>query len=653
MSWLVGTDVSFRSTLSAAAAAARSVTLPRLLLSPLCRRWDPYKAASARGACRCRCVSSLSMSHPSQCSSSARSSLSAEQLSPSPAAAAAATAARHALHSQRIVKPRSRLPPSSQARSASFASFASSSSSPPSAAAAAAPFSPGSLPAHTPFLVRLRHYLAGALLSLTSVSSLSNFTSSSHSFSSSPAWLLGSRYRSLANTAYHPVSGMQQQRQQQHCSSSSSHSADAASVDSSSLSVSRSSSSPSAAAGRAAVLSDVGSRFWFSYRSGFPPLSADPSMALSSDAGWGCMLRSTQMLFAYALTLHYLGRHWRRQSAIGPGGGNDKHTSSVNEQLQQQQQAYLSILSWFLDSPSAPYSIHSLLGAPYSSSSTLSSTAAASSSLSSSVPSPPSPSTPRAGEWFGPTATCHMLLRCRAAQVAAAGGESHIDVPAILVSDDGTLYEDELIRLCRPSSSSSLPLSPPSVSGSGDSEEARFRPVVLLIPVRLGADRINEAYIEPLLSCFQFGQSLGMMVRSNHSASKQASKPVDSRRHCRSLACCCSPLTVPERLLCCVPVCCCRAASLAPATGSSACRTSECCTSTLTPCSLQWTARLLCCRPPPARPSTLSSYTPRPRSSWTPVWHSASTFTTGKTGCRSSSTPGPLKTDMQPMPWSE
>ena len=503
-------------------------------------------------------------------SASAQSVLAADRSS-TPAAAAAAVAtssSRHALQSQRIVRPRLRLSATSSQPSSVPAAGVLSSPPPPS---------PSPSPVPAPFLVRLRHYLAGALLSLTSVSSLSNFTSTSHSFSSGPAWLLGSRYRSLSSAAYHPVS---------HNMATAARPPGV--TGDSSAGSSGSSSSTASSVGRSALLSDVASRFWFSYRSGFAPLSPDPALlALTSDAGWGCMIRSTQMLFAYALTLHYLGRHWRRQpnSTDATATGREQrslpapssHTvADAMKHEQQQQQAYLSVLSWFLDSPSAPYSIHSLLTAPSSSPSP---TASASASASS------SPSTPRAGEWFGPTATCHMLLRCRAAQVYAAGGESHIDLPAILVSDDGTLYEDEIVKLCAappsPSSSSPNSSSPPSTASLEESG-APFRPIVILIPVRLGVDRINESYIQPMLACFQFTQSLGMMVT--------ASQDTRHEQHANHAAPGTPPavarlsLTVPAVLCpCCIGWC--RAASLAPATGSSACRMIECCTSTPTLCS--------------------------------------------------------------------
>lgn len=75
-------------------------------------------------------------------------------------------------------------------------------------------------------------------------------------------------------------------------------------------------------------LDDFESRFWFTYRSNFPPIprSDDPQASASislavrlrsqflhqggftSDTGWGCMIRSGQSLLANALAMLRLGR---------------------------------------------------------------------------------------------------------------------------------------------------------------------------------------------------------------------------------------------------------------------------------------------------------------------------------------------------------
>ncbi|CAM9319132.1 unnamed protein product [Ectocarpus sp. 8 AP-2014] len=53
---------------------------------------------------------------------------------------------------------------------------------------------------------------------------------------------------------------------------------------------------------------DVFSTMWITYRSGFPKMEP---YGYTDDSGWGCMLRSAQMLMTQALQRHTLGRSWR------------------------------------------------------------------------------------------------------------------------------------------------------------------------------------------------------------------------------------------------------------------------------------------------------------------------------------------------------
>eukprot|EP00002_Diphylleia_rotans_P015676 TRINITY_DN3037_c0_g1_i5.p1 TRINITY_DN3037_c0_g1~~TRINITY_DN3037_c0_g1_i5.p1 ORF type:complete len:343 (-),score=63.36 TRINITY_DN3037_c0_g1_i5:265-1293(-) len=80
---------------------------------------------------------------------------------------------------------------------------------------------------------------------------------------------------------------------------------------------------------------------WITYRKDFAPLS---SGGLTSDAGWGCMLRTGQMLVAEAYKRLVLGDGWRL---------NETSDKSL----------YCEMLRWFSDSPeeASYFSIHRIV----------------------------------------------------------------------------------------------------------------------------------------------------------------------------------------------------------------------------------------------------------------------------------------------------
>ena len=126
-------------------------------------------------------------------------------------------------------------------------------------------------------------------------------------------------------------------------------------------------------------LDDFEARFWFTYRSEFPPIQRSTDAALTfavrlrnigesggftSDTGWGCMIRSGQCLLSNALSILWLGRDWRRGQS----------------RLEERR-----LLALFADDPRAPFSIHKFVehGA---------------------VACGKHP-----GEWFGPSATAQCI----------------------------------------------------------------------------------------------------------------------------------------------------------------------------------------------------------------------------------------------------
>jgi cysteine protease ATG4 len=107
---------------------------------------------------------------------------------------------------------------------------------------------------------------------------------------------------------------------------------------------------------------------WFTYRRDFDQMKP---YEYTSDAGWGCMLRSAQMMVSQAFQRRLLGSTWRRVSF------------TPMEQLPQE---YIQILKWFVDSPhpDCVYSIHNMvkIGMQYDK-----------------LP----------GEWYGPTTAAQVL----------------------------------------------------------------------------------------------------------------------------------------------------------------------------------------------------------------------------------------------------
>ena len=100
------------------------------------------------------------------------------------------------------------------------------------------------------------------------------------------------------------------------------------------------------AAARAAFLRTLRSRLWVTYRHSFPPLRGS---TLTNDAGWGCMMRSGQMLLAEALLRKRFGVGWARRSTDGTLSASERH-------------AFVALISMFADDPDAPFSLHRVVG---------------------------------------------------------------------------------------------------------------------------------------------------------------------------------------------------------------------------------------------------------------------------------------------------
>ncbi|OXU30109.1 hypothetical protein TSAR_003785 [Trichomalopsis sarcophagae] len=203
-----------------------------------------------------------------------------------------------------------------------------------------------------------------------------------------------------------------------------------------------------------AIRRDIRSRLWFTYRKGFVPIGGFGS-TFTSDKGWGCMLRCGQMVLGQALISLHLGRDWR---------WTPETRSST----------YLNILRRFEDRRAAPYSIHqiALMGASEGKD---------------------------VGQWFGPNTIAQVLKK-----LVVYDDWSSITIHVAL---DNTLVVNDVVQQCRVEGATTAevdgekPLKAPS----------QWKPLLLLIPLRLGLSEINPIYINGLKTSFQFPQSLGLI----------------------------------------------------------------------------------------------------------------------------------------------
>uniref|UniRef100_A0A8C1YT62 Cysteine protease n=1 Tax=Cyprinus carpio TaxID=7962 RepID=A0A8C1YT62_CYPCA len=218
------------------------------------------------------------------------------------------------------------------------------------------------------------------------------------------------------------------------------------------------------------LLSDVRSRLWFTYRKKFSPIGGTGP---SSDAGWGCMLRCGQMILAQALVCRHLGRDWRWDPE------------------KRQPKEYHRILHCFLDKKDSCYSIHQMGIAVHRS-------AQMGVGEGKSV-----------GEWYGPNTVAQVLKK-----LALFDDWNTL---AVYVSMDNTVVIEDiskslflishvtfiyialytLLSLSKQLHTSQRPLD--------------WRPLLLVIPLRMGINSINPVYIQAFKECFKMPQSCGVL----------------------------------------------------------------------------------------------------------------------------------------------
>lgn len=223
---------------------------------------------------------------------------------------------------------------------------------------------------------------------------------------------------------------------------------------------------------------DFISRLWFTYRREFQTMSGSN---LTTDCGWGCMLRSGQMLLAQGLLVHFLGRSWR-------------YTENPSLYQQSQEAMHRKIISWFGDnhSRSSPFSIHQLVKVGEDTGR-------------------------KAGDWYGPNAVANLI---RKSHLAAKKEVADLDKLSVYVAQNCTIFIQDVMDQCliNDKDVESLPPWHPQAGAPVPGERRTWKSLILLVPLRLGGIKFNPIYGQSLKGLLTLENCLGIIGgRPKHS----------------------------------------------------------------------------------------------------------------------------------------
>lgn len=215
------------------------------------------------------------------------------------------------------------------------------------------------------------------------------------------------------------------------------------------------------------------SKIWCTYRKGFCAIGGTGP---TSDSGWGCMLRSGQMMLAEALTRLNLGNDWTYdEGKVRCKEGGDSS-------------AYWKLLVQICDKRSSRYSIQQIAQMGVGEGKEV-------------------------GDWFGPNTISQVLKKL-----------SHFDEHNNLhihVVMQNTVVIDEIEKLCtltREDGEGECCSASSSKTSTNSSTTTSWKPLLLLIPLRLGLDELNPLYLEHLKTCMQYPGSVGFIGGKPNSA---------------------------------------------------------------------------------------------------------------------------------------
>ncbi|MCJ1246527.1 Cysteine protease atg4 [Trapelia coarctata] len=204
---------------------------------------------------------------------------------------------------------------------------------------------------------------------------------------------------------------------------------------------------------------DFEARFWFTYRSHFSPIKKSSDLNASSSMSLTVRLRSQlvdQGGFTSDTGWGCMIRSGQCLLANALGILNFGRAWRRGEKNTEERH----LLAMFADDPKAPFSIHNFVAHGASACDI------------------------HPGEWFGPSATASCIQALSKGK--AAGG-----LKVYVTGDGSDVYEDTFMKLAKEDGKS-------------------FRPVLILVGIRLGIDRVTPVYWDALKLSLQLPQSIGI-----------------------------------------------------------------------------------------------------------------------------------------------
>jgi len=215
------------------------------------------------------------------------------------------------------------------------------------------------------------------------------------------------------------------------------------------------------------LMSDISSRFWFTYRQNFPGIQVarkSQENIKTADTGWGCCIRVTQMFVAQMLVLKLMGRSWRKESG-------EIDVKKLRCRVKDCRWIYQSILEMFLDLPGQAFSIHTI-------------SELISRELNSENWQP--------GDWIGPATAANIIKHGIYLANSSCTLGLQLDDIRVYIARDALIDPSEVYPESRL-----------------DQQDDDF--VVVLIPLRLGANEFNMEYKNCVLKLFCFDNFLGII----------------------------------------------------------------------------------------------------------------------------------------------